>query len=75
MKEESRCVSIGGGALSVVMDGHKPTLKWSVMTLDMIMVSKCIYLSCAYIYIFLSIISLGLRDVPIQCPIYPQVKL
>ena len=36
MREEWRCVSIGGGALSVVMDGHKPTLKWSVITLDMI---------------------------------------
>ena len=27
---------MGGGALSVVMDGHKLTLKWSAMTLDMI---------------------------------------
>ena len=27
---------MGGGALSVVMDGHKPTLKWFAMTLDMI---------------------------------------
>ena len=26
---------MGGGALSIVMDGHKPTLKWSAMTLDM----------------------------------------
>ena len=25
---------MGGGELSVVMDGHKPTLKWSAMTLD-----------------------------------------
>ena len=30
-----RCVLVGGGALSVVMDGHKPTLKFSAMILDM----------------------------------------
>ena len=36
------CVLVGGGALSVVKDGHKPTLKLSAMTSDMTsLVSAC----------------------------------
>ena len=35
MKEEWKCVLVRGGVLSVVMDGHKATLKLSAVILDM----------------------------------------
>ena len=52
MKGDWKYVSIGGGVLSVVMDGHNSTHKYFVIVLDMIsLVSMFMSVYTGYMYI------------------------